>query len=193
MSQGWSAARREKFYKKLPPELVEGKWSEELEAQAKAYSPAPRTTVDEEDVRSLNRKLDTFLFLVVKGSDGRWRFPEAPHQDGETMRNTAERALHETVGDALVTYTIGNAPMAHFRRAEAGTASATEGEDGDTGAGGSGGDAEGTLFHYKMSLLEAEGDLRRGGSAEDFAWLTKEEIVQDEYLGDQKDLLQVIL
>lgn len=40
--------------------------------------PAPRRTqADEEnDVRSLNRKLDRSLYFVVKGKDGHWRFPE---------------------------------------------------------------------------------------------------------------------
>lgn len=40
--------------------------------------PMPRRTEADEknDVRSLNRKLDRSLYLLVKNSEGRWRFPE---------------------------------------------------------------------------------------------------------------------
>ena len=40
--------------------------------------PHPRITQADEanDVRSLSRKLDRNLYLLVKNKDGRWRFPE---------------------------------------------------------------------------------------------------------------------
>lgn len=56
--------------------------------QDELYATAPRRTAADEsgDVKSLDRALDRTLFLVVRGQDGRWRFPAqkvAEKKDGE--------------------------------------------------------------------------------------------------------------
>jgi large subunit ribosomal protein L46 len=49
--------------------------------------PAPRTTEADEknDVKSLSRKLDTSLYLLLKNKEGRWRFPEGRLYSSETL------------------------------------------------------------------------------------------------------------
>lgn len=45
---------------------------------AEVPKPFPRNTPADEknDLKSLNRRLDRILYLLVQGKDGRWRFPE---------------------------------------------------------------------------------------------------------------------
>ena len=48
------------------------------ELELRVERPAPRVTEADQknDTRSLNRKLDQTLYLIVKSKEGRWRFPE---------------------------------------------------------------------------------------------------------------------
>lgn len=54
-----------------------------------------------DDRKSLNRKLDSNLMLLVKqkiGNQELWLLPQVEWQPGETMRNTAERAMAMFLG-----------------------------------------------------------------------------------------------
>lgn len=53
--------------------------------------PLPRATEADEkgDQTSLNRKLDMSLYLLVKGKDGRWRFPEDVVQGKEGLHQVS--------------------------------------------------------------------------------------------------------
>jgi len=59
------------------------------------------------------RALDQKLYLIVKHQSGDWMFPHLPHQEGQTMRQTAEGAM-EGVALSEDCYVIGNPPSAHF-------------------------------------------------------------------------------
>ncbi|CAL1541776.1 unnamed protein product [Lymnaea stagnalis] len=91
---------------------LEDKW----EAELKLFTPAPRETEADykNDRHSLERKLDKSLYLLVKqnieGKD-HWILPQTTWRNGETMRQTAERALSSICGDVKVTF-LGNAPCA---------------------------------------------------------------------------------
>ena len=97
---------------------------EEWKKDAKQFEPAPtRTKADEEnDLRSTQRELSRSLRLVVEakwptseGDDWIWDLPTTRWREGETMRETAERALRESCGDDLRVQVLGNAPFAMFK------------------------------------------------------------------------------
>lgn len=86
----------------------------------KKFKFASRTTPADEknDVKSLDRKLDQSLVLLIKkqlGKDLHWIFPQDIRQEGETMRQTAERVLKESCGDQLKTIFLGNAPCGFYK------------------------------------------------------------------------------
>lgn len=58
--------------------------------------PLPRTTEADEknDVKSLNRKLDRALYLLVKNADGRWRFPEDRLIGSESLYQVCHQDEH---------------------------------------------------------------------------------------------------
>ncbi|GIY61705.1 39S ribosomal protein L46, mitochondrial, partial [Caerostris darwini] len=85
-----------------------------------AYKPNPRKTKADEanDRKSLQRKLDSSLILVIKqklGNDFRWILPQIIHEEGETLRQTAERCLHELLPDANKIQFMGNAPVGTYK------------------------------------------------------------------------------
>lgn len=71
---------------------VEGELAE-LEEEAKSFQPASRTTqADEEDDRkSLNRKLAESLFLLVKKARNQhaWQMPQGQHEGQESLREVS--------------------------------------------------------------------------------------------------------
>ncbi|XP_044258159.1 39S ribosomal protein L46, mitochondrial [Tribolium madens] len=70
------------------------------------------------DLKSLNRKLDKHLVLVTKqkiGKDNFYLLPQALRQDGETLRQTAERIVKDTCGGNLKAMIYGNAPSAFYK------------------------------------------------------------------------------
>ena len=91
-------------------------WTEEL---AK-FEFVPRTTKadQENDVTSLNRKLEETLILLVEHKLGDTNFlllPQGKRVDGETMRQTAERVLKEKCGADLKVMFYGNAPCGFYK------------------------------------------------------------------------------
>ena len=98
--QQWSDERRQKFLKKLPESLVNPKADFEERDAGEVFDPAPRETEADKtgDQRTMHRKLDEFLFLVVQDAkSGEWGFPRREHADGETMREVARQAMEEAV------------------------------------------------------------------------------------------------
>lgn len=84
------------------------------------FTFAPRVTEADKkkDFRSLNRKLDESLVLLVKqklGKDELLIVPQGKWTEGETMRQTAERVLRESTGGKLPVQFLGNAPCGFFK------------------------------------------------------------------------------
>lgn len=82
-----------------------------------------------DDHKSLARKLDQHLILVVKeniGKDNFYLLPQELRQDGETLRQTAERILKNTCGDDLKAQIYGNAPCGFYKYKYPNTISDTE-------------------------------------------------------------------
>ncbi|XP_056427878.1 39S ribosomal protein L46, mitochondrial isoform X2 [Hyla sarda] len=81
---------------------------------------APRVTEADEksDLTSLNRKLENSLVLLVKekiGTEDVWIFPQIEWQPGETMRQTAERALSNLSENSVKAHFLGNAPCGFYK------------------------------------------------------------------------------
>lgn len=70
------------------PKAGEG-MKKELELQVQR--PMPRFTEADEnnDLKSLSRKLDRSLYLLLKNKDGRWRFPEDRLYASETLHRVS--------------------------------------------------------------------------------------------------------
>ena len=101
--------------------------------------------------------------------DASWQFPQTEHIVGETMRQTAERAVKETVQEGPQIYFVGNSPMGHV-------------EQCDTKA-----------FFHKAQLIKGLAALKQDAAVVDFAWIAKDEMpnyIQDE--ATQTLLLQML-
>lgn len=90
------------------------------ENELKAFTFADRKTEDDvkNNVGSTNRKLSNSLLLLIKqnlGKSSNWVLPLGLRQEGETMRQAAERVLEETCGTNLQTKFLGNAPVGFYK------------------------------------------------------------------------------
>ena len=176
----WSEARGARFLKELPEELVNPKGEfEETESDAEAaFQPADRVTDADRsgDVRTLHRKLDEFLFLVVQdGATGRWGFPrEVNDETGKTIRESAKAAMDAAVGDSIETFLVGNAPLGHWEERRAGGRRPPRSGEGGrrmaAKARASRGAARGPTYLRAQWL---DGDLRLEQRYKDHMWLTK--------------------
>lgn len=171
----WQLEMQNKGNKELPEEFIKGKTiyeQEDGEGLAQRWQPAPRETEADVamDTTSLRRRLDQRLFLLVKakGNDS-WHFPQTENSAGETMRQTAERALKETIQEGPQTYFVGNAPMGHVNQSSF------------------------TAFFHKVQLIKGQAALKQGGNAVEYAWVAKDEMPK--YISDEatQELLSQML
>lgn len=84
------------------------------------FTAAPRETEDDKknNVKSLNRKLeDTLVFLCDHklGKENVTLLPQGKWNQGETLRQTAERIVAERCGSDLKVHFYGNAPVGFYR------------------------------------------------------------------------------
>lgn len=157
----WSQERRAMFLQELPEDLVDpkGEFEEVGDPDELMLSAADRETDADRngDVRTLKRKLDQFLFLVVQDAKTKqWGFPKQINDESSqmTMRQSAKQAMDSAIGSGVETYLVGNAPMGHFLESE------TDSNE-----------SEGTNFYMRAQWLE--GDLTLTEKYADFKWLTK--------------------
>ncbi|XP_051560489.1 39S ribosomal protein L46, mitochondrial-like [Myxocyprinus asiaticus] len=94
---------------------LEDSWEQKL----KQFQPALRSKgVDATDVSSLERCLADSLILLCKkdvGSQKLWLLPQIQWQNGEMLRQTAERALASLPGADLKATFLGNAPCGFYK------------------------------------------------------------------------------
>lgn len=186
----WNAKR----FKRLPGSFVDtdvasgssvvgADGKQQAGGSGSAWEAAARTTAADRanDVRSLNRRLDSRLFLLVKRAGGAWGFLEGDIDAGtsRSSRGVAEAALAALVsadddgaqvdgaeapeeavkpgevGDAF--YFVGNAPAAHSK-------------DGD----------ETTRFYHRCQLVRPDAfhgeQLMKRGGYDDFVWVGVDEM-----------------
>ena len=75
------------------------------------------------------------------------------------MRQTAERALQETIQEGSQTYFVGNAPMGHVDHSSS------------------------KEFYHKAQLIKGEAVLKQGATADEYVWVSKQEMPQ--YIQDE--------
>lgn len=131
--------------------------------ELKNFQLAPTITEADKknDVKSLNRKLDRNLVLLVEqkvGENNFWIPPQGVRKDGETLRQTAERVLKETCGDGLNVKFYGNAPCGFYKYKYPKTIR----ESGVIGA---------KVFYYQAKYLD--GSLE---SEVEYQWLDRTEL-----------------
>lgn len=137
-----------------------------------------RTPADHnDDRRSLNRKLDDRLFLILKKDrdSHQWHFPqmchvdppedeENPPEDEEFhfkpgLRETAEKAMARSAGDKMQGYYYSHAPQGfYFYRYP-------EPRNGSIGA---------KVFFYRVRYLK--GTPKPANGCVDYAWVTRDEL-----------------
>ena len=97
--------------------------------------------------------------LLACSGDSSWHFPQTEHSAGESMRQTAERALQETLQDGPQTYFVGNAPMGHVDN------------NGDK------------AFYHKVQLIKGQAALKQSARGDEYVWVSKQEMPQ--YIQDE--------
>lgn len=169
----WQREFNSKSFKVLPDQFTQSgastsKDSEKDSSGGKAWAPAPLETRADRagDTKSLRRRLDQRLFLLVQDVDtGSWGFVNSVIRNGEDVssRAVAERAMEDVFPgeDRAWYYFVGNAPAAHTR-------------SGDV-----------THFYHRCQLIGGEIDgshvLRK---FKDYAWVAPDEF--GEYLKDDE-------
>ncbi|KZT56500.1 hypothetical protein CALCODRAFT_518057 [Calocera cornea HHB12733] len=110
------------------------------------------------DVRSLNRKGDRSLYLLLKTArESRWRFPQGQALKGEALHKAAERDLIQECGRNMHFWIVGRQPVGVFQR-----------EGPIKGEGDK-------VFFFKGHIMAGQA-VGSTENIQDFAWLTMEEI-----------------
>ncbi|XP_034416258.1 39S ribosomal protein L46, mitochondrial isoform X2 [Cyclopterus lumpus] len=93
---------------------LEDSWEQKM----KSFQPALRVTADaDQDLTSSERCLADSLVLLAEqqvGGEPLWLLPQARWQEGETLRQTAERALASLPAGLKATF-LGNAPCGVYK------------------------------------------------------------------------------
>ncbi|KAI8322202.1 hypothetical protein GQ54DRAFT_297532 [Martensiomyces pterosporus] len=156
-----------KSLKKAPvsEEDSTGEGSKRIEVQ-------PRETEADKagDVKSLERKLDRTLYLLVKDKSGSWVLPQGEIEGDELLHEAARRNLKAICGGKMSTWFVGRGPVGHHKA-----------EDH-------------TSFYIKAHILAGQASPQKS-LASDFKWATREEVessVSAEYWQSVKDMLTSI-
>eukprot|EP00577_Skeletonema_sp_RCC1716_P021757 CAMPEP_0113423374 /NCGR_PEP_ID=MMETSP0013_2-20120614/28983_1 /TAXON_ID=2843 ORGANISM="Skeletonema costatum, Strain 1716" /NCGR_SAMPLE_ID=MMETSP0013_2 /ASSEMBLY_ACC=CAM_ASM_000158 /LENGTH=364 /DNA_ID=CAMNT_0000311227 /DNA_START=47 /DNA_END=1141 /DNA_ORIENTATION=- /assembly_acc=CAM_ASM_000158 len=140
------------------------------------FTPAPRETEADAsgDVKTLDRQLKTRLYLTIKSdtegnlSGPRWTLPSTIAETNESLLAAAERAVSDSVGSDLKLWCPSNAPMAVNMRVynDKLPESFRENYFGEK------------IFYYRVQYDNTGGDVDEAAmKADDYAWLTREEVV----------------
>lgn len=162
-------AKNRKELEENDPDLASKQTSQDYEDAcneelAKFECASRKTSADSShDLKSLDRKLDKHLVYVVQKETGdkvKWTLPQSNWECGETLRQTAERALQNHIPDTNVRF-LGNAPWgvhtikySASQRAKIGTLGLK-------------------IFFFKAQLLERK---FISSSPHEYNWLGREEL-----------------
>ncbi|KAA8564087.1 hypothetical protein EYC84_012073 [Monilinia fructicola] len=128
---------------------------------------------NDEDKKSLARKLDETVYLVVRkkgkslDKEGKevdvdvWEFPRGDLRGSEVLHTAAERILTQTAGPNMNTWIVGHVPIGSLTIKP----SAKFNREGEK------------VFYMKGRIMAGQVDLKGNEyKAEDFMWLTRSEI-----------------
>mmetsp|Transcript_17523 Transcript_17523/g.26514 ORF Transcript_17523/g.26514 Transcript_17523/m.26514 type:complete len:347 (-) Transcript_17523:120-1160(-) len=171
--QRYDNVRYPKELKMADPMEFEILTEEELLAQLpEGFTPAPRVTEADKsgDVQTLNRKLNTRVYLSIKpNEDEGWMLPTASINidKKETFLEGAKRATQMVAGESLELFCPSNCPMG---------VSAVEYTEEERKANGDSFFGEKTFY---MRIQYDDGDVEESsaGKMNDWGWLTRDEMV----------------
>ncbi|KAM7423667.1 hypothetical protein PAMA_000158 [Pampus argenteus] len=139
---------------------LEDSWEQKL----KSFEPAPRVRGDvDKDLTSVERCLADSLLLLAEqqvGNTKMWLLPQTQWQEGETLRQTAERALASLPAGFKATF-LGNAPCGVYKYK---LPKALRTEGGSIGT---------KVFFFKAFLSDSGRSAAPNAS---FMWLRKSEL-----------------
>ncbi|KAM8710320.1 hypothetical protein ACLKA7_017019 [Drosophila subpalustris] len=137
--------------------------------ELKKFEVAPRTTADDaaNKTTSTDRCLEDTLYLLVQQKLGQQQhliLPQGRRQEGESMRQTAERVLREQCGNDLQVLFYGNAPVG-FHKYKYPSSQRAE----SVGA---------KVFFFRASLRAGNVQGAKDTPAVQYEWLPKEALGQ---------------
>lgn len=143
----------------------------DLDNVGRPIKPNSRITKFDEsnDQTSLERKLPRTLYLLIKESNGNWKFPsfnvESSNEDNG-LHKIAEDGLRLIGGDKINTWTVSNSPAAVIKYDSNGKVVENNNDQNLT-----------REFLIKSHIIAGKFDLQKSNkSVTDFKWLVKEEI-----------------
>merc|ERR1712107_362603 len=150
---------------------LEDTWKKE----AKDFVPEERITEADKtnDMRSTKRKLNRPLRLLLKYKTGDrefWDLPQVVREEGETMRQTAERAVTQLCGSDMNFHVLGNAPLSFFKFKYSKNYQAYTNKVGAK------------VFIFKAFLshpFHEEPGIQLGEDTIDYQWSTLDELMRD--------------
>ncbi|KAL8731433.1 MAG: hypothetical protein Q9166_003408 [cf. Caloplaca sp. 2 TL-2023] len=133
--------------------------------------PMPRVTEADKvgDTKSLDRKLQRTLYLVVReGHGGRWWFPNDSLVGKESLHTAAERIIVQAGGVNMNTWVVGNIPLGHYIMNYGATAEKKDNPEELRGE---------KYFFMKGRIMAGQANLTDNKlGLTDFQWLAKDEI-----------------
>ncbi|KAI0306736.1 50S ribosomal subunit L30 [Multifurca ochricompacta] len=143
-------------------------------------TPASRVHASDinNDVKSLDRKGQRNLYLLIQQKGAVWKFPETKVADNELLHESAARDLKELCGEAMDTWIVSRNPIGLYE-IQPPTPPTDPALPPKT-----------CVFFFKAHIMA--GQVKPGKTVTDFAWLTKREIakrVDQQYWDGIKDML----
>ncbi|KAF2150652.1 hypothetical protein K461DRAFT_295907 [Myriangium duriaei CBS 260.36] len=122
----------------------------------------------ENNTKSLSRKMDRTLYLLVKNAAGRWVFPADLVRGKEGLHEAAERVLVQAGGINMNTWVVGNAPIGHYQYTFQKSIADKDRNIEELGE---------KTFFMKARIMTGQADISKNLLGDtDFCWLAKEEI-----------------
>ncbi|KAF2218488.1 39S mitochondrial ribosomal protein L46-domain-containing protein [Elsinoe ampelina] len=138
----------------------------------------------EGDRRSLDRRGERTLYLLVRNGEGRWVFPGDVVRGREGLHQAAERVLVQAGGINMNTWVVGNAPIGWYQYDFPKTITHKERNVEELGE---------KVFFMKARIMAGQADLTKNVLGDtDFLWLTKEEVqetVTNHYFSQVRNML----
>ena len=157
---------------------LEEKWAKDFDKFNALMAPNPLN--DKQSKKLTDRFINRSLFFMVHHSHGYWYFPTAYHVKGETLRQTAEKALALNCGPNFKAQILGNAPFSFTTVTYSKNVREKAGADGEK------------MFLFKAFFQGGEPVLN-DNILTDYAWLNRDEMfetVESRYL--KKPLSDII-
>lgn len=126
------------------------------------FKMGSRETLDDKknNMKSLDRKLDDTLMLMLEENVNNKKvmlLPQSKWQEGETLRQTAERIVQEKIGTELKVHFYGNSPCGFYKYKYDPTQNETVGAK---------------VFFYRAAYKSGE----ITGKKDNFEWVTEGEM-----------------